>query len=181
MSKLGIREYGRVSEDSCDDSFPPCTHMQHAAPPSGYGICSPSPWIWTGHVTCYDQKNMVEKVVCVTQLAVSAFALLSGSPDCPAVARPLCREALEVETSPVERHSVGTLAVSTKAPHVWKKPSWSFSPAISQLMQTHELQWSQKTAPSTHSIVRDNIVLLFQSTKLCVYLVKLCPPLRERI
>lgn len=33
MSKLGIREYGRVSEDSCDDSFPHCTHMQHAAPP----------------------------------------------------------------------------------------------------------------------------------------------------
>lgn len=33
MSKLGIREYGRVSEDSSDDSFPHCTHMQHAAPP----------------------------------------------------------------------------------------------------------------------------------------------------
>lgn len=34
---------------------------------------------------------------------VSTFALLSGSPGCPAVGRSSCGEALEDETSHVER------------------------------------------------------------------------------
>lgn len=44
--------------------------------PSGYGICFPSLWIWTGRVTCYDQKNTVEKVVCLNTTGSFCFCSL---------------------------------------------------------------------------------------------------------